>query len=49
MNEMGSPESQLSSLLESPAPLTDPTPEKAIKDFNRKYLGTGMWPSKMSL
>ena len=43
-----SPDSKLSSLLESPPPLTDPTPEKGIKDFNRKYLNTGMWPSKLN-
>jgi hypothetical protein len=33
-------------LLESPPILTETTPEKGIKDFNRQYLKAGMWPSK---
>lgn len=45
---MISPDSKLSSLLESPPPMTDPTPDKGIKDFNRKYLKEGMWPSKIN-
>ena len=33
-------------MVESPPPLNDLTPEKGIKDFNRYYLGSGMWPHK---
>eukprot|EP00347_Sterkiella_histriomuscorum_P020218 403338635 len=37
---------KLSSVLESPPPLTETSPEKGIKDFSRQYLNHGMWPSK---
>jgi hypothetical protein len=30
---------KLSSMIESPPPVTENTPEKGIKDFNREYLG----------
>ena len=46
MQDMVSPESKLSSMLESPPTVTDPTPDKGIKDFSRQYLHQGMWPSK---
>ena len=40
---------KLSSMLESPPPVTENTPDKGIKDFNREYLGRqGMWPSKLN-
>ena len=45
---MISPDSKISSLLESPPPMTDPTPDKGIKDFNRQYLNSGMWPNKVN-
>jgi hypothetical protein len=30
---------KLSSMIESPPPVTENTPDKGIKDFNREYLG----------
>ena len=33
-------------MIDSPPPITETSPEKGIKDFNRQYLGQGMWPSK---
>ena len=40
---------KLSSMIESPPPVTENTPDKGIKDFNREYLGRqGMWPSKIN-
>lgn len=38
----------MSSVLESPPPITEPSPEKGIKDFNREYLKQGMWPGKQT-
>ena len=51
--QMASPDTiatnKLSSMLESPPPVTENTPDKGIKDFNREYLGRqGMWPSKLN-
>lgn len=48
LQELISPESKVSSLLESPPPVTDPSPDKGIKDFNTQYLNQGMWPSKLN-
>ena len=36
------------SLVESPPALSESTPEKSVKNFSTRYLGTGMWPSKQA-
>jgi hypothetical protein len=45
---MLTPESKLSSIIESPPAMTDTSPDKPIKDFTRQYLNQGMWPSKLN-
>lgn len=46
MQDMLTPESNLSSIIESPPPIADTSPDKTVKNFTRQYLNSGMWPSK---